>query len=548
MSIPISIPSTPNPIELQLSPGETLYVLGANGVGKSALLHHLNRRLGSHARWISSLRRNWLQSSGSNLTPMSKAQNEENLMSFEGREDSRWVDHNPDLRPNIAIFDLIQRRSMINDEIASAVRTGRDTEARSVAEAKEDPLEALSELMRSANLHFDFSVDRNSAIVAHKHETASYSAAEMSDGERNALLLAAEVLTVPSGTLILVDEPELHLHRAIIEPLLNGLFSKRSDCAFVISTHEVMLPFDNPNSKILLLRGCTYQDSSAISWNADLLASHSDIDEDIKKDILGGRRDILFTEGETSKLDQALYARIFPDVSVVAKGSRRNVENAVKGIRSSQELHWLNAYGIVDGDGLAGEEVEQLRHNYIYPIPCYAVESLYYDPFIQKAVANKRSELTGADPEERLENAKLRALVSVESHEDRLSELIARRRLRETVLSYLPNSERPFSDYRGSFDFDAQQLLRNAHHEFRDALDTGDLKTIIRRYPIKETPIPQRVATSLGFDGPAEYEMAVRKLLDDDDRVLAHIHSILGDCVIPNGSRVDLEAGSKNPG
>ena len=78
--------------------------------------------------------------------------------------------------------------------------------------------------------------------MASKSGSDSYSVAEMSDGERNALLLAAEVLTVPSGTLILIDEPELHLHRSIISSLLTGLFSNRSDCMFVISTHEVMLP------------------------------------------------------------------------------------------------------------------------------------------------------------------------------------------------------------------------------------------------------------------------------------------------------------------
>ena len=528
MPIDISVPSESEPIQFQLSPGETLYVLGANGVGKSALIHYLHNQTATERRWISSLRRTWLQSSGSNLTPLSKVQSEENLQNLARRQDARWVDHNPDLRPNMAIFDLIQKRSTINDEISGAVRAGKMDTASTVAEKNEDPLEALSELLRSANLHFTFTVDRNASIVANKLDSATYSAAEMSDGERNALLLTAEVLTVPSGTLIFVDEPELHLHRSIIAPLLNGLFSKRADCAFVISIHEVMLPFDNPNSKILLVRGCTYRNEAAAAWDADLLDSHSEIGEELKRDILGARRDILFTEGEEWNLDKSLYARILPNVSVIAKGSKRSVENAVKGIRGSHELHWLKAHGIVDGDGLGEHEAEELKESHIYSIGSYAVESLYYDPVVQRKLAKRLCAVTGGEPEERLERAKASALSALESHEERLSERIAKRRLRDIILRHLPTPEDPFPKCTKSLNFDSQRILEKARQEFRDALDRMDLSTIIRRYPIKETPVPDRIAKGLGFKNTKEYEKAVWKLLDEDMDVLKYMRGLLG--------------------
>ena len=428
----------------------------------------------------------------------------------------------------MAIFDLIQKRNTINEEISSAVRAGKEAYARVVADENEDPLQALSELLRSANLHFSFTVDRNASIVAHKLDCDPYSAAEMSDGERNALLLTAEVLTVPSGTLILVDEPELHLHRSIIAPLLNGLFSKRADCAFVISTHEVMLPFDNPSSKILLVRGCTYRNESAIAWDADLLDSHSDIGDGLKRDILGARRDILFTEGEEWNLDKSLYARILPNVTVVAKGSRRSVENAVKGIRGSQELHWLNAHGIVDGDGLGESEVEELKESHIYSIRSYAVESLYYDPAVQREVAKRLCAVTGDEPEERLERAKASALSAIESHEERLSERMAKRKLRDVILRHLPTPETLYPECTTSLNFDSPRILEKERQEFRDALDRMDLDTIIRRYPIKETPVLDRIAKGLGFENTKEYEKAVRKLLDEEANILKYMRGLLG--------------------
>ena len=48
--------------------------------------------------------------------------------------------------------------------------------------------------------------------------------AQMSDGERAAAIIAATVLVADPGTLFLIDEPERHLHRSIIEPFLSALF------------------------------------------------------------------------------------------------------------------------------------------------------------------------------------------------------------------------------------------------------------------------------------------------------------------------------------
>ena len=86
----------------------------------------------------------------------------------------------------------------------------------------------------------------NEKMLARKKGSKPYSIAELSDGERNVILIASEVLAVPSSTMILIDEPEQHLHQSIISSFLKALFTMRSDCVFVVSTHEVILPIDNP--------------------------------------------------------------------------------------------------------------------------------------------------------------------------------------------------------------------------------------------------------------------------------------------------------------
>ena len=326
MTISISVPGPAEPCNIQLARGEILYVLGANGTGKSALVHRLNSDHRTKSRWIPPHRRTWLQSGGSNLTAANKEQQETQLQNLDTRPDARWMDRNSEVRVNMAIFDLIQKRSQLSQKIADAFRAGDKERGKQLIKCNEDPLVALSGLLAGANLPFEFSVDRNATIVATKSGLGPYSAAEMSDGERNALLLAAEVLTVPSDTLILIDEPEQHLHRSIVSPLLNGLFSKRMDCMFVVSTHELTLPPDNPASKVLLVRSCTFKDGTAVAWDADLVNSPLQIDEDLKTDVLGARRTVVFVEGDRSSLDTPLYSLIFPCVRQATEAARSFLE------------------------------------------------------------------------------------------------------------------------------------------------------------------------------------------------------------------------------
>src|SRR5439155_760568 len=130
--------------------------------------------------------------------------------------------------------------------IAGAVDASDMDLARTLSK-KVAPIKIINELLRLSNLPIEISDYENDKVVARKSGGTPYSIAQLSDGERNALLVAADVLTVGAGTLVLIDEPERHLHRSIISPLLTLLFEKRRDCAFVVSTHEVMLPLDNPS-------------------------------------------------------------------------------------------------------------------------------------------------------------------------------------------------------------------------------------------------------------------------------------------------------------
>ena len=552
MTISISVPGSTGPCNIQLAPGEILYVLGANGTGKSALVHRLNVDHNTKSRWIPSHRRTWFQSGGSSLTAADREQQGTNLQTMSVQPKARWTDLIAEVRVNRAIFDLIQKRSQMSQDIADAFRAGDKARGQKLIEVDEDPLVALSGLLTNANLPFEFSVDGNGAIVTTKSGLGPYSAAEMSDGERNALLLAAEVLTVPADTLILIDEPEQHLHRSIVSPLLNGLFAKRLDCMFVVSTHELTLPPDNPASKILLVRSCTFQGGTAVAWDVDLVNSPLEIDDDLKTVVLGARRTVVFVEGERSSLDMPLYSLIFPCVSVIPRGTRKSVEDAVKSIRASNALHRVKAYGLVDSDGRNNpEDVKELREEGIYSIEVYSVESIYFDQRLQEEVAKRRANLTGDDVSSRLEPASAAAINAIRNSADHLARLAAGRKLREAVLKHLPNQKTSPLDRPIQIDLDAPCILQQERQALNELIDNNNLGAIIRHYPIRRTGALDNISKRLGFDDGKEYARAVLKLLKDDEDMLKHVRELIGplpsDILAVNESECDDRDPAKGP-
>lgn len=344
MQYQLSVPRSKGPsLEIAINPGESLFVLGANGTGKSSLMHqfYVTHRL--NARRIVAHRQTWFTSDAASLSAEQKRAAETHIQQLDIQSQARWRDDYSAQRTSIAIIELLDAENVRSRKISGAV----DSKNMALAEnlSKDDsPIKVINALLRLSDIPIVISIAEGERFQASKSGSTPYSIAELSDGERSALLIAASVLSARAGVLLLIDEPERHLHRSIISPLLSLLFSKRPDCAFVVSTHEILLPIDSPKSRVLLLRDCTYTGAHLSSYDADLVLTCDSIDDDIKKDILGSRRNLLFVEGTEHSLDKPLYSLIFPNASVVARASCHDVEHAVSGIRRSNDLHWVRAF------------------------------------------------------------------------------------------------------------------------------------------------------------------------------------------------------------
>lgn len=528
MSFKFTIPvSNSTPLEVVLDIGQCLFILGANGTGKSSLMHRLYSMHHGVAQRISAHRQTWFESSSINLSPAQKRETENYISNSDRHVQSRWKDDYASYRANIAIYDLIDAENIRARSIAGAVDKS-DIDLAKTLSKKDAPIKIINDLLRLSNIPIEVSVKANEQVLASKSGSAPYSVAELSDGERNALLIAASVLTAAPGALLIIDEPERHLHRSIISPLLTLLFAKRSDCAFVVSTHEIMLPLDNPGARTMLVRGCTYSGTTVTSWDADVVPAESSIDEEIRKEILGARRTMLFVEGDERSLDKPLYSLVFPNVTVIAKKSCRDVDHAVSGIRGATEFVWLRAFGVVDNDRRTGEDILRLKEKGVYALSVYSVESIYYHPNIQRKLAARHAAVTGEDPNTLVEAARTAALAAVASHIGRLSERAVEKTLRDELDKHWPKQAEISAGNPICIEIDVAATVNEEVSIFNRAIAEEDIEKIIFRYPVRETPMLTEIARKLGFQNREQYESAVRRLLMDDTASLEFVRSLFG--------------------
>ena len=239
----------------------------------------------------------------------------------------------------------------------------------------------------------------------------------------------------------------------------------------------------------------------------DIIDTDAGISDEIRLAILGARRKILFVEGEANSTDCYTYSILYPDVSVIPKANCTEVERAVTGIRNSEELHWVKAYGLIDRDNRQ-EEVKQLAERGIFALDCYSVESLYYSGAILDGIAERQSEVSPDIAD--LPKAKESIIAECLKHKARLCSMLVEKRVRNAVASRLPTHQSLLENPVHCINFDASSLMSDEKEQFDSLVSNGDTDGLIERYSVATTGALAAAARHLGFHSREKYESAVR--------------------------------------
>jgi hypothetical protein len=213
-----------------------------------------------------------------------------------------------------------------------------------------------------------------------------YRAAEMSDGERAIFYLLGQCFVARPGSVLVVDEPEGHVHKAIINKVWDAIEAERPDCAFVYFTHD--LDFASRRAAIAkyFLRSFDRISGKDI-WEIEAFPNDSGLPEHVISEIVGSRRPILFVEGTGNSLDITTYRELYNDFTVIPIGNCESVIHAVESFRKNMPLHSIGAKGLVDADSRSAEEIALLAKLDVHVLPVAEIENVFLLPKVFAALA-----------------------------------------------------------------------------------------------------------------------------------------------------------------
>jgi hypothetical protein len=317
-----------------------------------------------------------------------------------------------------------------------------------------------------------------------------YSANQMSDGEKAILYLAGRVFSAPAGVLV-VDEPETHLHSLLAVRVWNALEDARQDIRFIYITHDVTFALSRRKARYILaspvtgLRSIEFDQSLPPDVIEDLLGSAS-------LSFYASR--VVFCEGEPSSLDSDLYSSWFSgaDTVVRAVGSCSRVMRCAEALSSGGVTSGLTAIGIIDGDVLPDEFKLSLPSG-VTVLRVNEVESLLCLPEVVAAVCEHHSQVF----DEEQYRTQLADAVSA----DQRHQIIIQRWKRrmepnlEGLLSSVSKRGKPvdelIQDLPEIFDhqkwsFSPEELLRSERTRVEAALPDGSVGEILAIAPGKQ--------------------------------------------------------------
>ncbi len=335
-------------------------------------------------------------------------------------------------------------------------------------------------------------------------ENISYKSSEMSDGERVIFYLIGQCLATPANGIIVIDEPELHLHKSIQYTLWNELEKQRQDCIFIYLTHDVDFASSKEQSKHIWVKSFDGE-----TWDWELIEKSDGFPEDLLLEIIGSRQPILFVEGDKDSHDVAFYREIFKNFLVVPRGSCLNVISSTKVLQNHKNFIGREIYGLIDRDRRVDKEISELEKNNIYTLCVAEVESLFCTHEVIKLVSEKLYR----NPEEdflRVSNAIFKRIKSELEFQTSLrtsseikfflSNFDESKRSKEEIISHLNEL----------FDkIDVNDIYSKFYETLNSIIDSKEYNDLLKFYNRKTLTI--QVAEVFGFKSE-EYKLFVLRL------------------------------------
>ena len=494
----VNIPRKDNSnLELTLEAGKTTIIIGANGSGKTRLAVYLEEQLGEKAHRIAAHRALSLNPNVDKI-PETKARqyltygDSGDSVSISNRKYYRWKNNAPTSLLNdfdrLLQYLFAQQNNLAVENNQKLNRREKITNSKTKLDILQEVWERLLPLKKLHITADDIRVSSTSI------ESADYSASEMSDGERAVFYILGQVLSANEGSILIFDEPELHIHKSIISNLWDEIEKLRPDCSFLMITHDIEFAATRVAKKYVIRN--YYSDPA---WDISEIPD-SELDEQTITLILGSRKPILFVEGDKTSLDMETYRLCYPEWTVIPKGSCKDVIQAVSSLRKlNEDMPILNikCAGIVDRDTRDSSQIQELEGQCIKVLPCSEIENI----FSLSSIAHKVLEIDGFTGDE-LINKKEQFKVELLGHiknelsDDKLEKFVVKR-IHRRIDTYLKNIDlsntqnsnemknKLISEVSALTDSKINEWISEMRNEIQKYIDNQDIDELLCIYENK---------------------------------------------------------------
>ncbi len=376
---------------------------------------------------------------------------------------------------------------------------------------KESTLEKVIKLWDEILVHRKLKTEKGDIQVL-TTEGSKYPFMFLSDGEKAVFYYIAHILLAKENSYIIVDEPENHLHLALVTKLWDVLEHARPDCQFIYLTHNLEFAVSRNNVEKIWMKKFIAPDR----WEMEPLPTNKDLPEILYMGLLGSRKPILFCEGTKASLDYKLYTRLFPNYTVIPVEGHLQVINYTRAFNNSYEVHGNRAIGIIDGDFHKQDQKNAWKEISIYSLDVQEIENVLCD----EDVLNRAVEYFHAD-QDALEKAKEKLFVELQRHIDsqctEYTVQMINNRFKENMLK----SSKDLETLKNSVKDLADKMLENvdAFVEERKAclqkiIEAKDFAEGVKRFNNKG------LMAILTTDIEKDYRNRVFKMLDENPDLL----------------------------
>lgn len=334
----------------------------------------------------------------------------------------------------------------------------------------------------------------------------TYNASEMSDGERVAFYLIGQCLAAPKEGIIVIDEPEIHLHRSIQSSLWNAIEAERDDCLFVYLTHDLDFAATRSNATKIWLKS---YDGKA--WDWQIVPTESNMEEALLLSILGSRRPALFVEGGESSLDYFFLSHLYLDYTIIPCGGCTQVITATKSFQKLKHWHRLECYGLVDRDFRTQEQINGLKDKGIYVLQLSEVENLLLAEEVVRVFANDK---LFEDVEKRVKQVKDSVLSELKKKREKIISSLVTSKVRDLLNQFDTKAKNKVAIKESlkfvNFSIDIDAIYSETAKRIDKILNENDYKGAIEVFNHKG--LIYEVARHLGMEGK-EYKRYAKQLL-----------------------------------